>query len=495
MVFMVVIFAILNSTFVMASTDFIIPVRDGEVLFSEPRNNGLYTVRDSNGNFITRYSVLHDKNLKNDYRINTPINTKIVGSAGVPSVSTVSANVTQTVAKRSVVNGVMQNAIKYGRYAKNAGTFVASRANVYLFAATLIADALSKDDDSKPLPPDKVPFYSPKRDEYVQAGKGNWACLAIGARGEDCLERGKVMLMPDTLTLENERYNGKMLCYSSSKSNRFVEDYQFSHFEYDLTRENFPWDGGRCYVFMKHKTLDLISRFENGDVEFGSGYYELPIDLSKYEEKLIREADKNPTAWVGASVDDNDNIPDITPPNVVVSGDQVAQTPPYTDETGKAVQTRFNFQTSGDANGGLGKTKVTETTIPRPDLTPNSPEAPKPNSPTNPNNSDNKKPQDEQGLCDKYPNILACEKMGKVEEGVFDEIKIPSITDETTWSEDNFLPSDGVCPAPKVFYVSGKQFSLSYEPLCKFMGMVRFIILFAFILASAYLTFGSLRKD
>lgn len=58
-----------------------------------------YILLNSNGNFITRYSVLHDKNLKNDYRINTPINTKIVGSAGVPSVSTVSANVTQTVAK------------------------------------------------------------------------------------------------------------------------------------------------------------------------------------------------------------------------------------------------------------------------------------------------------------------------------------------------------------------------------------------------------------
>lgn len=483
------VFSLLNISIVKADTQQWIELSrssNGHVTWYDPNEKKYMHTFESQGNV---------------YRSTQMVNAKVVGSAGVPSASTVSANVTQTVAKRSVVNGVMQNAIKYGRYAKNAGTFVASRANVYLFAATLIADALSKDDDSKPLPPDKVPFYSPKRDEYVQAGKGNWACLAIAARGEDCLERGKVMLMPDTLTLENERYNGKMLCYSSSKSNRLVENYQFSHFEYDLTRENFPWDGGRCYVFMKHKTLDLISRFENGDVEFGSGYYELPIDLSKYEEKLIREADKNPTAWVGVSVDDNDNIPDITPPNVVVSGEQVAQTPPYTDETGKAVQTRFNFQTSGDANGGLGKTKVTETTIPRPDLTPNSPEAPKPNSPTNPNspanpnNSDNKKPQDEQGLCDKYPNILACEKMGKVEEGVFDEIKIPSITDETTWSEDNFLPSDGVCPAPKVFYVSGKQFSLSYEPLCKFMGMVRFIILFAFILASAYLTFGSLRKD
>ncbi|SPY01589.1 tspB protein [Neisseria meningitidis] len=59
--------------------------------------------------------------------------------------------------------------------------------------------------------------------------------------------------------------------------------------------------------------------------------------------------------------------------------------------------------------------------------------------------------------------------MGKPEEGMFDDIKIPQVTDEKTWDSDNFLPPNGVCPQPKSFNIWGRPVQISYEPLCVFM--------------------------
>ncbi|RPD83142.1 T cell/B cell stimulating protein TspB, partial [Neisseria weixii] len=97
-------------------------------------------------------------------------------------------------------------------------------------------------------------------------------------------------------------------------------------------------------------------------------------------------------------------------------------------------------------------------------------------------------------LCQIFPDILACDKMGKPQEGMFDDIKIPHVTDEKTWSPDNFLPPNGVCPKPKTFHVAGRPVQLSYEPLCELMRQVRFAVLLAFTIMSAFIVFGSLRK-
>ena len=107
----------------------------------------------------------------------------------------------------------------------------------------------------------------------------------------------------------------------------------------------------------------------------------------------------------------------------------------------------------------------------------------------------NDKKEESKGLlCDFFPDILACDKMGKPEEGMFDDIKIPQVTDENTWNSDNFLPPNGVCPQPKSFNIWGRPVQISYEPLCVFMEKVRFAVLLGFIIMSAFIVFGSLRK-
>ncbi|EPI7655630.1 IgG-binding virulence factor TspB family protein, partial [Neisseria gonorrhoeae] len=94
--------------------------------------------------------------------------------------------------------------------------------------------------------------------------------------------------------------------------------------------------------------------------------------------------------------------------------------------------------------------------------------------------------------CDYFPEILACQEMGKPSDRMFHDISIPQVTDDKTWSSHNFLPSNGVCPQPKTFHVFGRQYRASYEPLCVFAEKIRFAVLLAFIIMSAFVVFGSL---
>ncbi|ENS8003163.1 T cell/B cell stimulating protein TspB, partial [Neisseria gonorrhoeae] len=47
-------------------------------------------------------------------------------------------------------------------------------------------------------------------------------------------------------------------------------------------------------------------------------------------------------------------------------------------------------------------------------------------------------------------------------------------------------------PQPKTFHVFGRQYRASYEPLCVFAEKIRFAVLLAFIIMSAFVVFGSL---
>lgn len=192
---------------------------------------------------------------------------------------------------------------------------------------------------------------------------------------------------------------------------------------------------------------------------------------------------------------------DWSAPEVYVIPGTVAQSAPYTDpQTGQAQQTRWDF-----GQDSAGKTTVRETILPRPDLTPKSPEAPavdpqdqpKPGEDTKPDTgtgSGGSTPPNNPDLCALHPNILACQEMGKPEPGIFDEISIPHMTDETRYSPDDILPDNGVCPQPKTFMVYGKSIQISYDPLCRFMENIRGMVLIAFGLMTAFVIFGSLRR-
>ena len=243
------------------------------------------------------------------------------------------------------------------------------------------------------------------------------------------------------------------------------------------------------------------------------------------EEKFLQIAtpsiDGNPTPFVEGT-----GKPEYKE-NIKVPAGTVVTIGPITPENGKPVQVTITF--GQDSNGN---TTANVATTQRPDLTPGGSEAPNtkpdPDPKPNPDGKPDKKPDDKPDsddkpdkrpddkpdpdddpsdkdkdkrkeeskglLCDFFPDILACDKMGKPEEGMFDAISIPQTTDDRTWSSDDFLPPNGVCPQPKSFNIWGKPVQISYEPLCVFMEKVRFAVLLGFIIMSAFIVFGSLRK-
>uniref|UniRef100_UPI0026EB879E IgG-binding virulence factor TspB family protein n=1 Tax=Conchiformibius steedae TaxID=153493 RepID=UPI0026EB879E len=228
----------------------------------------------------------------------------------------------------------------------------------------------------------------------------------------------------------------------------------------------------------------------------------IPLTEEEFQKLADAPSEESPAKWVDAAGRKNLNW---SKPEVTVPDGSVAQSSTYTNEKGQAGQTRWTFSTP---KGATSSTANEEFHL-RPDLQPDSAEAPRiktpPKSSTASTNlpsgetesgGNGKKPPppSESDLCDKYPDILACQQMGEAEESIFDGLKIPETIDERTWEEDQFLPSDGQCPKPKHFSVWGKRFEVSYEPLCELMRQIRFMVLIAFILMSARIVFGGLRS-
>ena len=308
-------------------------------------------------------------------------------------------------------------------------------------------------------------------------------------------------------------------------------DYEKIH--KDLMKQHYPeyqhvspkcrWNGWG--VSCDIQTLAIAYRFIKN--------YSEELTPNKFLEIATPKIDSNPTPFIEGSGRPGYNEKVSVPAGTVVT------IGPITPENGKPVQVTITF--GQDSNGN---TTAEVATTQRPDLTPGGSEAPntkpdpdpKPNPDGKPdkkpdsnpdkkpddkpddkpdkrpddkpdqdddssdkdkrkeNKKDDKKEESKGLLCDYFPNILACDKMGKPQEGMFDDLKIPQVTDEKTWDSDNFLPPNGVCPQPKSFNIWGKPVQISYEPLCVFMEKVRFAVLLGFIIMSAFIVFGSLRK-
>lgn len=305
---------------------------------------------------------------------------------------------------------------------------------------------------------------------------------------------------------------------------------------YNFSRCYFDWNGGSCTV---GEDINDTRSFINFSLRRNPKYKE-EMDAKKLEEILALKVDANPDKYIQAT-----GYPGYSEKVEVAPGTKVNMGP-VTDRNGNPVQVVATF-----GRDAQGNTTVDVQVIPRPDLTPGSAEAPNvrplpevspaenpannpnpnehpgtrpnpepapdlnpdanpdtdgqpgtsPDSPAVPgrtNGRDGKDGKDEQDggfLCKYFPTILACQEMGKPSDGMFDDITIPKVTDDKTWSSDNFLPSNGVCPQPKTFHVFGRQYQASYEPLCVFAEKIRFAVLLAFIIMSAFVVFGSLRKE
>ena len=437
------------------------------------------------------WAATHDERAKGaaHWRARQDLAAKFQGSTGAVSNTVVRGTVTQTVSKRTVMQNLLANARKGGRFLGRGGLGGIAAGYVLEAAYDLVKEKLAE----------KGYKWDDKEGDFVNPQEYTVECSSIF----DAQKYGR----------DPEKNNGFKPCggissygrnmpdvaksvYTSICQSQEVENHTFVKAEGDA-------NGGTCYGTRNDEPNRGLFWYVQLRTVLNKNR---AITQSEFDDIILPEADKNPTPYVNASGDGEGNIPGASKPEVYLLPGQIVQSDPYTNpQTGLPEQARW--ETSDDPSAPGVKSKVRETITPRPDLKPDSPEAPRAKLPEKEKDGagkdkdgkgdadKDKKQGDTDGLCEKHPEILACQKMGDVKGKEFDDIKIPHVTDDRTWQPDDFLPSDGVCPQPKTFHVMGKAFSVSYEPLCEIMRQARFIILIAFVLMSAYVTFGGLRKE
>ena len=478
----------------------------------------------------------------NSYGTSSTTSARVIETTtGASSAARIGATVEATVSRQSVLSGA------FGLVKSGAKLAVSSRGNLYIGGALLAYEAyqaVKGDLESQGYHYDeaKEEFYKDwaarnciwERDDNDRAYDVD--CYGVDSsitRHQSTDDPKKQKEIEYLMEAQMERLARP---YWKVKQKRLVESGSVLDWnKYIFDKCYFNWNGGVCDVARGADKRTVIT------FSLKMNQREL-LTPQKFLEIATPSIDRSPTPFVeGTGRPGYSEGVQVSPGTVVTLG-------PVTGPDNKPVQIQITF--GRDSNG---KTTATVNTTPRPDLTPGSPAAPKADpSPTpggqsspnpdgkpdgkpdptpdgspsdktkpdpdgspsgkdkpDPNNTpdgkddpkpddkpkEDDKPKTEGGLlCEVFPNILACDKMGKPEEGMFDSIKIPHVTDDTTWNTDNFLPPNGVCPQPKSFNIWGRPVQISYEPLCVFMQNIRFAVLLGFIIMSAFIVFGSLRK-
>lgn len=436
---------------------------------------------------------------------------------------TIKATAEATVSRKAVLSGA------FGLVKKGAQLAASSRGNLYIGGALLAYEAYQA--VKSPLESEGYKWDETKEEFYKYWAARNCIYVEQDGRNTDvtchgvdssvirAIEKGgkseldaKKLMESQMQTLANSFWTKE----AKKLDDESGEDVYFWQ-QFKVQKCNFDLNGGSCNVSFKGDIrTPILFRMKNNDKEI--------LDLEKFLQIATPSIDSNPTPFVEGTGKPEYNEKVSVPAGTVVT------IGPVTPENGKPVQITITF--GKDSNGN---TTAEVATTQRPDLTPGGSEAPNtkpdPDPAPNPDGKPDKKPDDKPDpdgnpdkrpddkpdpnddpsdkrkdkkddkkeeskglLCDFFPDILACDKMGKPEEGMFDAISIPQTTDDRTWSSDDFLPPNGVCPQPKSFNIWGKPVQISYEPLCVFMEKVRFAVLLGFIIMSAFIVFGSLRK-
>lgn len=125
-----------------------------------------------------------------------------------------------------------------------------------------------------------------------------------------------------------------------------------------------------------------------------------------------------------------------------------------------------------------------------PQIDPTAPKVPDPANPTDPTQS----PKDKErtpGLCDLYPDILACQKLDTPDASNIDNRDVNvSINPDAGWG-----PANGSCPAPRVLALHGLTTEFSWQPMCDFASGIRGVILAVAWLIAAGSVIGMARRD
>ena len=441
--------------------------------------------------------------MEQNYKSQTSLSDTLRGSTGAVSNTVVHGRATQTVAKRTVMQNLLANARKGGRMiVKGAGftpggivkTIVAEA--VLGAAFNLVADKLAErgykwdDKEGDFVNPQEYTvecrsiFDGQKYGSDAEKNHGFKPCGGISSYGRN---------MPDVAKS----------VYTSICQSQEVENHTFVKAEGDAsggmclgTRNNMK-DGG-LFWYVQLKTVLNKNR---------------AITQSEFDDIILPEAEKNPTPYVNASGDGEGNIPGASKPEVYLLPGQIVQSDPYTNpQTGLPEQARW--ETSDDPSAPGVKSKVKETITPRPDLKPDSPEAPRVKPPQREkeetdkdkdgkSDNDGKKsrqPSDTKDLCEKHPNILACDPLPKDKQSASEpRFSVPEEVVDLKFSPDSIFPEDGVCPAPVQFEVSipfsgSKSFALDYQWICSVAVKLRMLLIAVAWLVVAVLVTKSIKQ-
>lgn len=473
---------------------------------------------DANGNPILRrignhrgktfvgdvdWAATHDERAKGaaHWRARQDLAAKFQGSTGAVSNAVVRGRVTQTVAKRTVMQNLLANARKGGSLiAKGAGftpggvvkmivTEVVLRAAFNLVADKLAEKGYKWDDkEGDFVNPQEYTVECRSIDDDVKYGEdvsrnNGWKpCGGISSYGRN---------MPDVATS----------VYTSICQTQEVENHTFVKAVGDAyngkclgTRNNN--NDGSLYWYVQLRTVLNKNR---------------AITQAEFDDIILPIADKNPTPYVNASGDGEGNIPGASKPEVYLLPGQIVQSDPYTNpQTGQPEQARW--ETSDDPSAPGVKSKVKETITPRPDLKPDSPEAPRAKPPQKEKEDSDKdgksdidgkksrQPSDTKDLCEKHPDILACDPVPKDKRSASEpDFSIPTQAVDLKFSPDSIFPDNGVCPAPVQFEVSipfsgSKSFALDYQWICAVAAKLRMLLIAVAWLVVAVLVTKSIKQ-
>lgn len=89
--------------------------------------------------------------------------------------------------------------------------------------------------------------------------------------------------------------------------------------------------------------------------------------------------------------------------------------------------------------------------------------------------------QQENDFCKKNPMSIACAELGTLKDEKLETTELPVNVSYTSWGASN-----AQCPAPRVINLwEGKSISMSYQPVCDFVSMLRpLLIALAFVTAA-----------
>lgn len=101
------------------------------------------------------------------------------------------------------------------------------------------------------------------------------------------------------------------------------------------------------------------------------------------------------------------------------------------------------------------------------------------------------KPADTPLLCEVFPDILACQKLGSVAATPMAQ----STKNLAVTKQDGFGPSNGSCPSNRSLALHGLTLELSYQPICTAATSLRPIVLALAYLSAALAFMGLSRKE